>query len=380
MLVGFEAKRIFANFTGLGNYSRFVVDALAHEYKDDQFLLYTPKLSTDPTVDKLRSLTNVEVRTPSKMISKLNLGSVWRSGILGNVAYKDGVDIFHGLSNELPFITNKKLRTVVTIHDLLFIRYPKHYGAFDVQIYHKKFRHACKVANRILAISEQTASDIQDFFGIEPEKIDVVYQGCDPRFVREYDPVDLEKIKVKYDLPDDFILHVGTVEPRKNALMILQALKILGKSMDLPLVIVGRPTPYKKVLQDYIRENKLSDQVRFLHYVDHKDLPLIYQLAMLFIYPSLFEGFGIPIVEALSSKVPVISSTGSCFSEAGGPDSIYVAPNQPEQLAHSITKVLGNASLAGEMAMKGFEYSQKFYPPQIAKKLMSVYEKVINHT
>lgn len=378
MKIGFDAKRIFRNFTGLGNYSRFLVRSLARSFPEYEYLLYTTKVVTHPDIEKITDLNNVHVRTPNSMVSKLKMSNVWRSYMMGSLAEKQGVDVFHGLSNELPMRAGNRMKHVVTIHDALFMRYPKLYNPVDLEIYKRKTKHACKVADRIVAVSQQTKEDIGRYFGEEyMQKTDVVYQGCHEQYKREYDPYILQKVKDCYKLPSDFLLTVGTMEPRKNAMLILKALNQYGSKLDMPLVIAGKSTPYKKQLQEYISLNKLDKQVIFLENVPFADLPKIYQLARIFIYPSHFEGFGIPIVEALNSKVPVITSKGGCFAEAGGPDSLYVDPKSPEELGEAILKILNNPQQTNRMIDNGLAYAGQFEENYIAADMMAVYKKLM---
>lgn len=377
MKIGFDAKRAFSNTTGLGNYSRFVINVLSNNFPKNEYLLYTPKMGAPEISRKILAGQGVQLRTPSSPITNLKLGSLWRSALLGNIALKDGVSLLHGLSNELPLISNKKLKTVVTIHDLLFLRYPELYGRIDIEIYIRKFRHACKTADRIIAISHQTADDIKHYFKTDERKIQVVYQGCDAAFKKEYFPSALKKVRNKYGLPEDFILSVGTIEHRKNALLILKAMAALKSKLDLPLVLVGRPTLYKTLLLDFAARENLMHRLIFLHEVAFIDLPKIFQMARLFVYPSVFEGFGIPIIEALNSKVPVISSKGSCFIEAGGPDSRYVAAGNAEELADTILNILHHKNVAANMVEKGLEYVKRFEDGHIAAELMAVYQEVL---
>ena len=305
------------------------------------------------------------------------LSAVWRSYSLTKRAGRDGVDIFHGLSNELPLAGSKKVRQVVTIHDLLFLRYPHLYNLIDLGIYKQKTKWACNAADKVIAVSEQTAQDLIDFYHIPSSKIEVVYQGCHPSFREEYDSYVLDRVASKYALPQDFILNVGTLEPRKNAMLILQAMAQLKNKLQLPLVLVGKATNYKEELVAYARKENLLGQVHFLHNVPFEDLPKIYQLSRVFIYPSVFEGFGIPILEALCSRVPVITSKGSCFAEAGGPHSIYINPNDPEELADAILRITNNPTMTTKMTIDGVAHSLAFEDERVAQNLMNVYRKVV---
>ena len=375
MKIGFDAKRLFNNFTGLGNYSRFIVNALSETYPENEYVLYAPKLRSHPEVDSLLQKPSITIKEPSKVTASLRLGSFWRSYNLGNVAAKDGVQIFHGLSNELPLTKSQQLKTVVTVHDLIFKRFPEFYKPIDIKIYDWKLRNACRSADKIISISKQTADDLIEFLEIAPAKIEIVHQGCHPNFKNVYSLDQLNEVKKRYKLPTEFILNVGTIESRKNVLLLLQALK--HSKHDLPVVIVGRATSYLKQLTDYITANSLENRVFFIHNAAFADLPAIYQLAEVFVYPSLFEGFGIPIVEAISCGVPVITSQGSCFSEAGGPDCLYVDSKNPKQLAEALNTILSDETIGRQMTERSKTYIERFEPTVIATALMNVYREVL---
>jgi glycosyltransferase involved in cell wall biosynthesis len=359
--IGFDAKRVFNNFTGLGNYSRFVIDGLTEFYPENEYFLYTPKITQHPEIAKYRSLS---IRQPEKN----RIGSLWRTFSIVDDIGKDKLDVYHGLSNELPMRKAPGVKMVLTVHDLIFLRFPEYYGIVDVNIYKWKLKNACANADVIVAVSQQTASDLREFLHVDESKLRVVYQGCHPSF---YKKVSTEDARKKYDLPGEYLLYVGTLEKRKNAAVILKALSRLKN--NLPVVLVGKPTKYIAELEGIIKEHGLRKRVKFIHGAAFADLPAIYQGASLFIYPSVFEGFGIPIVEAIASEVPVITSNGSCFSEAGGPDCIYVNPSNPEELADAITMVLDNPGLRTTMVDGSKTYIRKFAPAVIAGELMKVY-------
>ena len=376
MRIGFDAKRLFNNFTGLGNYSRHVVQILAEHFPEHACHLYTPAVRTHPELAFLEKYP-LRVHTPPAGFGNGLLKAYWRSSLLGRDLQRDGIEVFHGLSNELPRgLAGKRVRTVVTIHDLLFLRFPELYPAFDRLIYNRKFRHACRTADRIIAVSGQTARDIAAFYRVDPARISVVYQSCSDLFKRPVSAEDVGRVRRKYNLPEAFILNVGTIEKRKNALLILKAMARLKGKLDLYLVIVGRPTGYKRELVAFAAQHQLSDRVLFLHDVPHPELPAFYQAARLFVYPSIFEGFGIPILEALYSGTPVISSTNGCFTEAGGADSLYTDPADDEQLAGFIENVLMHSELSRQMVSRGRAYATRFDNEKIAGDLMAVYRQL----
>lgn len=370
MRIGFDAKRLFHNFTGLGNYSRFVVDALSTTFPRDEYFLYSPSISTHHETQKYNDAARFTVRRPRGSTP----GAWWRSLSITNDIRADQLKVYHGLSNELPWRRPEGVGTVLTVHDLIFLRFPEYYGVFDVEIYKWKLKHSCRSADCVVAVSHQTATDLSEFLGVNPSKIAVVHQGCHPSFYRQASAEAIAQVREKYGLPKEFLLYLGTLEKRKNAGLIIKALARLKNKV--PVVLAGRPTKYISELEGLVKKYSLEEHVKFVYNASFVDLPAIYQAASLFIYPSVFEGFGIPIVEAIASGIPVITSNGSCFSEAGGPDCIYINPSNPEELADAITMVLENQDLRSTMIDASRVYIEKFNPRVIAGELMKVYQRL----
>lgn len=372
MIIGFDAKRANANFTGLGNYSRFLVDTMATYGNEHNYRMYIPKKCKNALYDSLLKHKNVASILPRSLFMK-KFRTLWRTFFIKRGLLQDGVQLYHGLSNELPVgIHRTGIRSVVTIHDLIFLRYPQYYHLLDRLIYNRKFRYACRKADRIVAVSECTKRDIVKFYGISPDKIDVVYQGCDPVFARPVGADELARVREAYGLPEHFVLSVGTIEERKNLMLAVKAVEQLG---DAHLVAVGKSTSYTDKVKAYIEAHGLSDRVHIIHNLKFSDLPVLYHLATAFVYPSRFEGFGIPIVEALSAGVPVIAATGSCLEEAGGPHSIYVNPDDVAGMACAMKRVLGDENLRREMIESGKAYVTRFDPKLLADEMNTVYLK-----
>ncbi|MFA6873475.1 MAG: glycosyltransferase family 1 protein [Bacteroidaceae bacterium] len=373
--IAFDAKRAAQNRTGLGNYSRFVIEGLSTYYPENEYQLYAPNPNKSKLCKELAERSNCDLLFPDSTCWQ-KLPSLWRIGGIKSQLEREKPTLFHGLSNELP-LTIKKikgLRKVVTIHDLIFLRYPQFYKTIDRAIYTYKFRKACENADAIVAVSECTKRDIIHFFNIPAEKITVIYQGCDSSFYTKATEEQKKEAQKKYQLPEKYLLYVGSIETRKNLKLIVEALK--KTRSDLPLIAIGKHTPYADEVQEYANKNGISERLKMLHGVEFRYFPSIYQEASLFIYPSLFEGFGIPLLEALCSKTPVIGATGSCLEEAGGPDSIYVSPNNATELAEGIDKVLENPMLANKMIEKGSIYATRFNPEQLAKEMNQLYQSI----
>ena len=371
MRIGYDAKRLFCNHRGLGNYSRDLIRILNQYYPENQYDLYTPKISINFPVHP----QNTTIIQPSG-IYKLLPSSIWRSaGIMSDIKRR-GDDIFHGLSQELPIgIEKLPIKKAITFHDAIFIRYPELYPSTYRKIFTVKNMKSCRIADSIIAISEQSKRDAIEFFKADAAKVEVVYQGCNNIFRQEATAQEKETISSKYNLPVDYLLFVGAIEPRKNIGAILKA--IYQQKIDIPLVIVGRQTDYTKELLKLSQELNISTQIIFLHQVETVELPAIYQMARLFIYPSIFEGFGIPILEALCSKTPVITSAGGCFEEAGGAFSRYINPLNAQEIGETLLKVLTDTSLQETMKEEGLLHAGKFTDDKIARHMMSVYQNLL---
>ena len=371
MRIGFDAKRAFFNYSGLGNYSRNIIHYLSYYHPENEYHLYIPYKSL---TSSFKDLSDQQIIYPETPLSKL-FPSLWRSYFLPARLHSDNIQLYHGLSNEIPFGIHKfKIKSVVTIHDLIFLRHPEWYNPIDRLIYKKKTLYSCRNATRIIAISNQTKDDIIEFYKIDPGKIDVVYQGCDPQFYKESSGSGKEEILKKYNLSAGYLLHVGTVQERKNLLNIVKA--IHSGKISKTLVVIGRQTRYARKVKKYISTHNLKN-IRFLENVPNQDLPALYQMASLFIYPSVFEGFGIPILEALYSRIPVITTSGGCFIEAGGMHSIYIDPGNIDQISDSIKEVLNNNELRLNMIIKGYDHALRFNDRIIAENIINVYRSCL---
>ena len=360
MKIGFDAKRAFHNNTGLGNYSRFVMEGLLKYFPQNKYFAYSPKSSSREN--------GIEGVFPKNKF-------LWRSWLIKNNLQRDGIQIYHGLSNELPFgKIPSGIKTVVTIHDLIFERYPKLYPFFDKLIYKIKFREACQKADAVVAVSEQTKRDIIDFYGINPEKIHVIYQDCDVAFQEKWSAEQLENVKAKYEIKHKYILSVGTIIERKNQLALVKAFHKLGLS-NYELVLVGGKSAYQNQIEFYIQEHDLRN-IKILNQVPLQDLPAIYQGSELFVYPSFFEGFGIPVVEALHSGVPVVAASGSCLKEAGGEGALYANPLDINDLADKILQILVNNDLCKKLIEAGQKHIKQFSAERVAVQLNELYQKL----
>lgn len=376
LTIGFDAKRAVLNYSGIGNYSRLALESLRKLLPVDSndFRLYTPKIKPNVQLQPLLDEEGISLATPDTFKGRM-LKSVWRSKWLTEQLVRDGVGLYHGLSNELPLgIDRCGIPSIVTIHDLIFLRHPEFYHKTDVGICDRKFRYAANVATRIIAISERTRLDLMELYGIPSEKIDVVYQGCADIFYQQISQDEIESVRQLYNLPKHYIIGIGTIESRKNQMLALKALPMLPE--DVSLVLVGRHTAYTDKIIATARESGLESRLHIIHGAQFAHFPAMYAGAIAASYPSFYEGFGIPILEAIAAGSPVIAATGSCLEEAGGPGAIYVDPKSVDEFAKAANALIESPTLRASTVEAGREYIKRFSARNFAEGLLDTYRKV----
>ena len=372
LTIGYDAKRIVRNGTGLGSYGRTLVNDIARcgESPDSplQLRLYAPDEGREDLRSQIISRQDITFCYPQH--TRLPFGkSLWRSHGIVKDLLRDGVQLYHGLSGELPIgIRKSGIKSIVTIHDLIFLRHPEFYHWVDTKIYAWKFRQTIREADHIIAVSECTKRDIIAYGDIDESRISVIYQSCAPRF-------NISPSQSKEQNPSRYILSVGSIEARKNILLAVKALPYLPD--DISLVIVGRHTKYTDQVTAYAKANRLEHRVRILHGVSDEELPALYAGAEAFVYPSRYEGFGIPIIEAIGSGLPVVACTGSCLEEAGGPDSLYVDPDDAESMAQAIRQSLKGSEGREQRILRSREYIRRFEGLDVASQVIDLYRQLL---
>lgn len=373
MKIGYDGKRAIHNLTGLGNYSRLILESIGQRCPEHTLMVYTPSLRESPRLTAINNLRNIHLTLPDN--SHLP-SSIWRSLTITPQLRKDNLDIFHGLSNELPLnIRSARIPAVVTIHDVIYRRLPYCYKPLDRILYDLKYGESCRNATRIIAVSQRTKDDIVDIYGINPDKIDVVYQGCDETFKTPLSSIHLEETRRKYDLPQRYLLQVGTIERRKNLELSIRALSALPE--DLHLVAVGRGKDYLDKMRNLASSLGIANRVHFRSNIPFIDLPAINQRAEVILYPSHYEGFGIPVIEGLESRRPVIAASGSCLEEAGGDAAWYVNPHDPRELQQILLPIINGDIDISQRINEGKRYAKRFDNAEMALNVCHVYAKTI---
>lgn len=376
MHIGYDAKRALNNRTGLGNYSRLLIESMLTYYPNHEYSLFTPKINTHFQDWAIQLPRTTKLILPEKPVHKL-FHPYWRSMKLQALLSAGKLDIFHGLSHELPQGLSKYgIKSVVTVHDLIFLRYPEYYPRIDRYFYRKKYEHACREADKIVAISEQTAEDLQTYLNVPSEKIQVIYQDCLPLFKVKSDPATETDVLKSLTLSPGYLLCVGTIEKRKNQARVVRAYAQLPE--DRPkLVLVGSKGSYWKEVQATITELGLEKEVISFENLPLSTIKVLYSKASFSIYLSLFEGFGLPVLESISCNTPVLASNSSCLQEAGGEAAVYANPMDLEGVAMLMRQMLYDEELNERLKAECAIQSLKFSHEKMAEQLISLYTTIL---
>lgn len=372
--IGYDAKRLFHNFTGLGNYSRTLLQDLTKHFPGQEYHLYSPTAPKQARTALFHQAEHYHIHTTDSAFS-----AYWRSSGIKKDLQRDQIQLFHGLSHEIPLgLQRTKIPSVVTIHDLVFKSKPELFPFLDRQIYDWKFRYSCQNANRVVAISESTKKDIIRYYKIAPEKIQVIYQTCQEQFKTPVSSAKIKAVREKYQLPEQFLLSVGALIERKNLLGLIKGMELLPEELEVPLVVVGNGPKYKAKVQQYLAGKTIEKNIFFLDDFQFADLAAMYSTALAFCYPSFYEGFGIPLIESLFCKTPVLTSRTSSLPEAAGPGAVYIDPYQRESIANGLEKILEDETYGQRLAQEGFTYVQQFRSAPLTQTWMDLYKKLLS--
>lgn len=369
--IGFDAKRAFNNASGLGNYSRLLIESMLSAYPNYQYLLYTPRIA--PAFEewgKRIQQSGAQIEMPSKRFQRF-FRSYWRTVSLGKQLTSQQIQLYHGLSHELPMgLPKGRIKTVVTIHDLIFLRYPEYYPRIDRFFYERKIKRACTEADAIVAISEQTAEDLVKLLKVNASKIQVIYQDCDPVFKSGLcSGKELSSVT-------PYIFVAGSFEKRKNHLKILEAFAQLPE--DRPrLLFAGKKTAYLQEMLHLAKKLGIAKEVDIQGFVAKEDLPALYQNALFTIYLSEFEGFGLPVLESMACGTPVLAANSSSLPEVGGQAALYAQPNDVDGIVMQMRRLLYDDELRETSRLASLAQAQLFSSEKAAQQLHALYASLI---
>ncbi|HUV27327.1 MAG TPA: glycosyltransferase family 1 protein [Anaerolineales bacterium] len=372
MRIGIDATALPPQPVGAGNYIIQLIRALAAADNDDQLVVFTQ--GKGPALLDLPEETSVEWqivkdRTPGSRL-------IWEQTRLPRLVKGTKVDLLHSLHYTRPM--RLPCASVVTFHDMTFFLYPQLHTRARRMFFPSAIRASARQADALITVSESTRQDAIRLLAIDPGKIFTTHLGVDPSF-RLIDNDDEKKtITAKYHLPENFILYLGTIEPRKNLPILVRAYRrLIDSGMSHKLVLVGKyGWMYEEVL-GLVKELDLEDMVCFTGYVSQDDLPLVYNLASLFVYPTIYEGFGLPVLEAMACGVPVISTRIASLPEIIGDAGILIPVNDVDALFDAMVRVLGDQTLREEFIRNGQLRSKKFSWERTAQLTRQVYQQVL---
>ncbi|MDP1845235.1 MAG: glycosyltransferase family 1 protein [Candidatus Moranbacteria bacterium] len=373
--IGIDIRAIGKNRTGDEVYFFNLVKNLAKIDKGSEYSLYTDR---DPKKDSALA----------KEIKKLNLGQnfkvifikkinrfCWNFWYLPMCLRKNQINIYH-TQYIAPFWLPKKIKLVLTIHDISFNFFPEYIKKTDLFFLKALLPRSIRQADKIITVSASEQKQIIDFYKISPEKVDFTHNGVDfEGFGRNFSDEQKNAVKAKYKLPEKFLLYIGTLQPRKNIPVIIEAMK----SLDTNLVLAGNREArnFDKKIDNAIEKNNLGNKVIFPGWIDEEDKPVLLQLADCFVFPSLYEGFGIPIIEAMAAGTPIVCSDIPVFREIAESSALFCDPKNSRQFAENILKILNDQPLKEKLVQSGIETAKKFAWQKTAEKTLGIYRQTV---
>jgi glycosyltransferase involved in cell wall biosynthesis len=372
MRIGIDATALPLQPVGAGIYMINLVRALAAVNERDELVIFThPAGRKQMAVQESKHFRWAVV--PDKSIPRRLF---WEQIGLPRLVGKMRLDLLHSLHYTRPW--RLPCRSVVTFHDMTFFLYPQLHTRSKQAFFPLTIRASARSADAIIAVSESTRADSIRLLGIPGEKIIATPLGVDPAFRPIRDLESLDVVRQRYNLPDRFILYVGLVEPRKNLSGLIRAYRsALEGGIAHRLVVVGRfGWSYQQVL-DEIEALGLQERVQFTGYIPQADLPIVYNLASLFVYPTLYEGFGLPALEAMACGTPVVTSNVASLPEIIGEAGVLIPPGDQQALSQALQDVLSDPGLQTHLAIKGPQQASQFTWERTARQTLQVYRQVL---
>lgn len=380
MQIGIDVTAAVSQGGGIGRYTRELVQALAAVDPENTYHFFSAKRpSTSPVPFPLPATPNVHLHTAP--LDERWLYRLWyRLHLPLPVQWVTGrLDLFHSPDFVLPPVSGG-IPTLLTVHDISFVHFPEVYPAKLVRYLNQVVPWSIERASHILADSEATKRDLATVWHVPPAKITVLYSGVHERFRPAKQQENITAVRQKYQISSQpYILSVGTLQPRKNYQMLIRAFRPVADRFPHHLIISGgKGWLYDEMMAEVDRQG-LNGRVRFIGFVDDDDLPTLYSGADLFVFPSLYEGFGLPLLEAMACGVPVISSNASSLPEVAGDTAVLLSPHQPTAWTETILDLLAQPTKRAEMAASGLGRARQFRWKFAANKLRQIYQQLCPH-
>lgn len=361
-------------FRGVGYYTRSLVKHLAEIDKKNQYLLYVNPAKPVERVTKHSNFSLTPSHFPWQYALK-NRFLEWQITTSSDLK-RERFNVFHfTFPQNVPWVRTTSF--IATVHDLISLIFSEHYKHNKLRpIYDWLWTQSVRRAEAIIAVSENTKKDIVNYLGIPEEKIRVIYEAADP-FFSPLTEEEVQPFKEELNL-ERYILYVGGMEPRKNLICLLRAIAQLPNEIKLvyKLVIAGQPDQFFNQLLETIKELDLEERIILVGFMSREKLVRLYNGAEVLVLPSLYEGFGLPILEAMACGTPVVCSDTASIPEVAGEAALYFSPEDVGQLSTSVAKVLTEPETAQRLREKGLRQAQKFSWRETAKKTLEVYKEV----
>lgn len=378
-IVGFDVTAALTQGGGIGRYTRELIQALATEAPTFVFKLFSARPPANlPVPDSLPSAGHIR-RYPAPVDERWLYRLWYRARVPLPVQLFTGpIDLFHSPDFVLPPVSGR-IPTLLTVHDLSFIHYPETFPTTLVSYLNRVVPASVASARHILADSASTMRDLQSIWGVAEEKITVLYSGVNERFRPVTDATVIQALRRRYGLGDaPFILTVGTVQPRKNYELLVRAFRPVAERLPHSLVIAGGRGWLSEGLPAEIDRQGLNDRVRLTGFVDDEDLPALYSAADLLAFPSLYEGFGLPLLEAMACGTPVITSDASSLPEvAAGGSAVRLSPHDETAWTAALLDVLTDEAARQRLVEAGLERAQLFSWRAAARQLSALYDRLL---
>jgi len=363
--IAIDGRFALGPHTGVVNYLINLVENLARIDDKNEYIIYLNKEDENGILPDSRNFSKKVLRAPSL---------IWKNVLLPLDLWQEKVDIVHFPSYTIPVTPVRNC--IVTIHDVIHKIAPKWFNRKELFLLNGPIRHAARNSRHIIAVSENTAQDIVNHYHIERDKIDMIYEAASDIYQQPISDDDMARVKEKYQIDSEFILYIGVLFARRNIDRLINAFGFLKNQDKLPyqLFIVGQDRGFFDI-PELLKKNRLENSVRLLGHVDTKDMPVLYKMARVFIYPSLYEGFGLPILEAMAVGTPVITSRISSMGEIAGEAALLVDPYSESEITSALRELVSNEALRKEYIAKGKKRSNEFSWEKAARETLKVYEK-----
>jgi glycosyltransferase involved in cell wall biosynthesis len=367
--IGIDARKL--HDFGIGTYIRNLLRQLARLDRQTEFVVFCRAEDRETLGSLGENFRPVEESAPNYSISEqIRIPLAIR---------REGVTLFHAPHYVLPPLV--QCRSVVTIHDCIHLMFPQYLpNRLALQYARTSISLAARRATRVLTVSESSKRDILRFVDTDSSKIQVIYNAYDERFGVEPREEDVVRVRERYQLHDEFVLYAGNVKPHKNLERLIVAFDLVRKrGLDrLKLVLIGDEISKYASLRRAVHQHQLHKYVRFLGYLPEETLAVMYRLAGVFVFPSLYEGFGLPPLEAMASGTPVVTSNVSSLPEVAGDAAILVDPHDPYAIADGISRLLTDEKLRRDLRMKGLARARQFSWEDSVRRVHAIYQEVAN--